>query len=102
MQWAWSIEPLSSKNFSGPWVLGTGCSHSSSVMWVVEVLRRKVSVTYTPTASLQLQLRLQWFCNRRLLLPNRFPNCGQPVLQALAAPPCGTGFLETALAPQHP
>ena len=42
-----------------------------------------VTVSYAPTASFQVQVPLQRFCNRRLLLPNRFPNRGRPVCKCL-------------------
>ena len=45
------------------------------------------TVSSAPTASFQRQLQVQRFCNHRLLLPNRFPNCGHPVSQAAAALP---------------
>ena len=50
----------------------------------------------------QLRVRLQRFCNRRLLLPNRSPNRGHLVLQAFAAPPRGFPFVQAqACGPGH-
>ena len=39
----------------------------------------KVNVSSAPTVSFELQLRLQRPYNGRRLVPNGFPNCGQPI-----------------------
>ena len=49
------------------------------------------------TAPFQVQLRRQGFRNRRPLLPSRFLDYGQSVLQAFAAPPCGPHLHQAAL-----
>ena len=41
----------------------------------------------------RILLRLQQFCDRRLLLRNRFPNRGKPASQEFSPTPCDLPFL---------
>ena len=91
----------------GPWCSGFGLPPRPHDLMPSLRLKRgdgrypsTITVSYAPTIALQLQLRLQRVCNRRVMLPNRSSNRCQPDLQAFATGPCGCPSPSTAGLPR--